>query len=130
VARFVGSANILSGTVTEVEAQTVTLKCHGGQAFAARSGAQVNKGQAVTIAVRSERVNLTPCTNGEAHGLLAVVKEKSFSGGVLHIIVSLEDGSELVSSRHGIDSPLAVGDKVTVNWESENAVLVDLEAAG
>lgn len=130
VARFVGNANILTGTVTGVEPQKLALACHGAAAFAARRDEQVRIGQALTMAVRSEKINLIPSTEANPAGIAAVVKEKSFTGGVLHILVSLDDGSELVSSRHGIDSPLAPGDKVTVSWEPESAVLVDLETAG
>ncbi len=86
-------------------------------------------GQTVTVAVRSEQVNLAPGTQSDGPGLAAVVKEKSFAGGVLQIIVALADGSELVSSRHGIDSALAPGDPVRVTWLPDSAVLVDLEAA-
>ena len=57
----------------------------------------------------------------------AVVKERSFAGGILHITVSLADGSELVASRHGLDLSLVPGDRVCVTWSPENAVLVDLE---
>lgn len=130
VARFVGNANILTGTVTGVEPQKLALACHGAAAFAARRDVQVHIGQALNMAVRSEKINLIPSTEANPAGIAAVVKEKSFTGGVLHILVSLDDGSELVSSRHGIDSPLAPGDKVTVSWEPESAVLVDLETAG
>lgn len=125
VAKFVGSANILSGTVTEVDEHHVTFLCKGVTVCAARRNAQISIGQTVTIAVRSEKINLKPQGSGNT-GLHAVVTEKSFTGGVLHIIVTLDDGSELVSSRHGIDSPLAGGDSVVVSWESESAVLVDL----
>jgi spermidine/putrescine transport system ATP-binding protein len=55
------------------------------------------------------------------------VKEKNFAGGALRVIVSMADGRELVSSRHGIDSPLVPGDNVLVTWEPDHAVLVDLD---
>lgn len=125
VARFVGSANILSGNVTAIDEQIVAFNCQGVTVYVARRDAQISIGQTVTIAVRSEKINLTPKGAGGT-GLHAVVTEKSFTGGVLHIIVTLDDGSELVSSRHGIDSPLAAGDSVAVSWVPENAVLVDL----
>ena len=44
-------------------------------------------------------------------------------------MVLLRDGSELVASRHGIDSELKAGDRVLVTWKPENAVLVDMEDA-
>ncbi|MGE5580165.1 MAG: ABC transporter ATP-binding protein [Bacillota bacterium] len=151
VASFVGSANIIEGRVSAVDAQRLTLTNPDGNGLVSTRGARVTVGQPVTIAVRSELVDLVPVSgsaatgsgtasashaseDGEAlgssqatflHGLRAVVKEKNFAGGVLRIIVSLADGRELVSSRHGIDSPLIPGDQVMVTWDPDHAVLVE-----
>ncbi len=76
-----------------------------------------------TLAVRSEYLELEKDAAGYMPG---VVKEKSFSGGMLRIAVETEAG-ELVASRHGIDSPLAPGDAVGVSWEPQNAVEVEPE---
>jgi spermidine/putrescine transport system ATP-binding protein len=145
VARFVGSANIVQGTVIESDGQVVTFQAQEGIGLVATGDLRISSGQNVTVAVRSEMVDLIPCEdpgqdgNETAHGpevrsagevkvgLPAVVKEKNFAGGVLQITVSLADGSELVSSRHGINSPLVPGDRVRVTWAPERAVLVDQE---
>ncbi|MDD4797378.1 MAG: ABC transporter ATP-binding protein [Eubacteriales bacterium] len=127
VAHFVGAANVLTGTVTAVDADTLTFSCLGGQGRVAHAGAPFAPGQRITVAVRSERVSLIADT-GEGDGLPATVKEKNFVGGVLQIILAMADGSELVSSRHGIDSPLDAGDKVRAIWQPDSAVPVDLEA--
>lgn len=86
--------------------------------------------QAITVAVRRELVSLVTGDTESDTGLRAIVKEKNYAGGVLQIIVSLSDGRELVSARHGIDSPLRAGDRVLVTWRPDQAVLVDLEEAG
>ncbi|HHW26002.1 MAG TPA: ABC transporter ATP-binding protein [Firmicutes bacterium] len=143
VARFVGSANIVEGTVLESDGQRIAFRSQGAVCLVAARGARLSPGEAVRVAVRSEMVDLTPYASPELPysgldaaggnpgdsqvGLQAVVKEKNFAGGVLQITVSLADGSELVASRHGIDSPLVPGDKVRVTWQPERAVLVDLE---
>lgn len=126
-ARFVGSANILTGKVFRMDEYAAAFQNGDGSGLVARGGEPLRLGQDVTVAVRSERLNLIPDAPKDAWGLSAVVREKSFTGGLLQVIVSLSDGSELVSSRQGIDSPLAPGDKVLVTWEPEHAVLVDLE---
>lgn len=154
VASFVGSANIIEGKVTAVDERYLTLINADGCGLVSTRGARVTAGQPITIAVRSELVNLSPITDaalpaatggadgsqascdldtsngGQAakqYGLRAVVKEKNFAGGVLRISVSLADGRELVSSRHGIDSPLVPGDKVLATWNPDHAVLVEGE---
>lgn len=91
VARFVGSANIL----------TLGGKC---------------------LAVRSEALELN---RGESGRLTGVIREKTFSGGMLRITVDTESCGELVASRHGIDSPLAPGETVGISWAEGTAVEVE-----
>lgn len=91
VARFVGSANIL----------TLGGKC---------------------LAVRSEALELN---RGESGRLTGVIREKTFSGGMLRITVDTESCGELVASRHGIDSPLAPGETVGILWAEGAAVEVE-----
>jgi spermidine/putrescine transport system ATP-binding protein len=113
---------------------------HGG----ASVGFPVQAGQSVTLAVRSEHVQLLRKedaatggrANSDAEGMAAVITGKSFAGGQLRITAALkgggdegiDGGEEIVASRHGIDSPLNSGDEVVVTWASpDNAVLVDLD---
>jgi spermidine/putrescine transport system ATP-binding protein len=139
VARFVGNANILRGTVVsrtpagngvsllvfETPAGRACLEC--GDLTAP------SPGEPVTVAVRSEYVNFEQA-NGEpsvygslpAGGLKAQVSEKSFAGGQLRITARFPDGDEITASRHGLDSPLEIGQDVIVNWNAPSlAVLVD-----
>lgn len=156
VARFVGSANVIEGIVTDTNHEITTFQNSNGRGVVLTSGAPITVGQSVRVAVRQEMLHLippvlpnhdiqgpngatldSPCqfkrsetedvTAGFSTGMEAVVKERSFAGGILHITVSLPDGSELVASRHGLDLSLVPGDRVCVTWSPENAVLVDLE---
>ncbi|MGB4025363.1 MAG: ABC transporter ATP-binding protein, partial [Bacillota bacterium] len=126
VARFVGSANVLTGEISSINGQLVEFRNHNGTGFIKKNGAPVSPGQTVTIAVRGEMVKLAPAGQDQT-GLQAVVREKTFAGGVLQVTLALADGSELVSKHHGIDLPFAPGDRVVATWEPENAVFVDLE---
>jgi len=127
VARFVGSANIISGKVSSINKDIVMFRNNAGIGTAICHAANIVPGQTINVAVRSEQISLIPVTDKNVEGFNATVKEKSFAGGVLQIIVSLADGIELTSTRHGIDSALAPGDRVIVTWAPESGVLVDLE---
>ena len=127
VARFVGTANVLTGTVKAVDGDAMTLACAGGCARVQTLGHPFKEGQTVNIAVRSEQVEFEKSDGG--CGLPATVKEKSFAGGMLRIALALADGSELIASRHGIDIGVAAGDKVDVTWSAFHAVPVDVEGA-
>ena len=75
------------------------------------------------MAIRSENLLLSR----EAPGLPAVIREKSFAGGMLRIRLELEGGASLIASRHGINLPYEIGEKVFVSWNGEQAVPVDRE---
>ena len=125
VARFVGSANIITGTVLGQDGDIISFKAPGGTVSALAGGKAYQSGEQVAAAVRSEQLTLSPVSEN-AEGLRAKVREKSFAGGMLRIALLLEDGSEIVASRHGIDSELAPGDEIIVGFAPESAVLVEL----
>ncbi|MGI6628603.1 MAG: ABC transporter ATP-binding protein [Bacillota bacterium] len=127
VATFVGSANIIRGTASTADSELVAFQNENGTGIVSTRGANITKGQSVTIAVRREMVNLIPNRPAHSQGFPAVVHEKNFAGGVLQVTVTLADGSELVSSRQGIDLPFAPGDRVIATWLPDHAALVDLE---
>lgn len=74
-----------------------------------------------TCAIRSENVLMNgeePCIHE------AVVAEKSFAGGQLRIVFTLQDGQQLTASRYGIDTKLQVGEHIRIGWKKEHAVKV------
>ena len=76
-----------------------------------------------TLAVRSEQILLD---SREMPGALAaVVKEKSFVGGMLRIGLELSDGTPVVASRHGMDAAWQPGEKLYVSWQPEHGVVVE-----
>lgn len=127
VAQFVGMANIINGSVISPKDDMVEFSATGGKGLVKHNGIVVKSDQSVTVAVRRENIQLLNQADESVTGLRAVVKEKTFAGGLLQIVVTLEDGSELVSSKHGINSILEPNDHVVVTWDPEHAVIVDME---
>jgi iron(III) transport system ATP-binding protein len=61
VAQFVGRVNLLSGTVSSVNAQTIDVAVDGaGVVLRAHAGAPVTASDSVTVAVRPEAITLGP----------------------------------------------------------------------
>lgn len=127
VAKFVGSANIIHGKAVSQNQDLISFSTESGIGLVKHRDA-IAPGKPVTVAVRRESIQLLAEEQG-VEGLKAVVREKSFAGGLLQIIVSLNDGSELVATKYGINSELKPGDRVLVTWNPENAVLVDVEGS-
>jgi spermidine/putrescine transport system ATP-binding protein len=135
VARFVGNANILTGTVGPAgDSQVLAFEHPSGRAGLAIPPGGLLPGRGVTLAVRSEYVELVPAGPGALEGacplegfpgLAAVITGKTFAGGQLRITAALRGGGEVEASRHGIDSPLGIGQEVRLGWKAARAVLVD-----
>ncbi|MEG1426593.1 MAG: ABC transporter ATP-binding protein, partial [Oscillospiraceae bacterium] len=99
VARFVGSANILTGRA-ECLSNGVKVVNSAGSFLVPRRDFPIQTGDTAVVAVRSEQTLLHA---PEQDGLRGTVLEKSFSGGMLRITVALEDGTQIIASRHGND---------------------------
>ena len=126
VARFVGAANIIRGTVERVEGEMATFTSAQGSGAFWRRGHDFTPGTPVTLALRSEQAQAVKDAPRDQPGLVGTVKEKSFAGGMLRIAVELPGGEEFICSRHGLDADLAPGDQVKLQWEPQNACPVDL----
>ncbi len=126
VARFVGTANIVYGTVDSVDGGLVRFSGRDGAGVFGARGHTFAPGDQITLAIRGEQAEPVKDFDRNAPGLVGTVKEKSFAGGMLRIAVALSEDVEFVCSRHGIDSELMIGDRVKLQWEPESAApLVD-----
>ena len=144
VATFVGNANILHGVVESVQGETAVVKIGNDKVAVdlgtdqqnAGTGRYPAAGEKVTLAVRSENVQLEETMTSEnlagrtddrdkamervsdrynvenISGLQAAVTEKNFAGGQLRVTLKLNDGTELIASRYGIDASVTEGQTV------------------
>jgi len=120
-ARFVGNANVLTGRVVLAQEGLLRVETDGGVACC-RARRDTGAGDWVSYAVRSENVEIL---EGEGPGIPAVVQEKSFAGGMLRISLATPSGTQVVASRHGINSQAEPGQKVRLYWAPHMAVQVE-----
>lgn len=123
VADFVGNANVISGVIQKVDEKEVQVSIED-QLMHAEVIPGLQEGMQVNLAVRRE--NLKVCTEC-AEGLEAVLEDRSFTAGQLHMTLKLKSGKTLISCRYGMDSDIVSGQKVCVGWKPEHAVFVDLK---
>lgn len=126
VASFVGSANILKGTVVSVSEGTAVLKNHFGTMPCKTENFRIKEGENLTLAVRSENISVWREPRSE-YQICGTITEKSYVGGMLKIVVSLSDDTEVVISRQGINFNYDIGEKVYLEWTADQAVFVDME---
>ena len=110
VARFVGNANII-----HVDGQTLAVRSENIQLMSQKMDEMDRL---------PENVDHQKSFIG---GLPGMIKEKSFVGGMLRIVIALEDGTEVIASRHGIDADWEPGQSCFVYWEPQAGVPVEEE---
>ena len=122
VADFVGSTNLLSGTLESVDAQAMTcrVRLEGGHTIVAECDAPAAPGEAVTVTVKPERVSLDPCDDSRT-GLCGEVLSIAYLGSVHSYLVAV--GDEEINVRQK-DAPtlhgraLEPGDQVSLTLNS------------
>ena len=127
VADFVGSSNLLTGTLREMRRgveERISAVDICGHTVPARGGElQAAPGETVTLSVRKERVRIS---EEETPGSLPVqVTDRSFSMGMEHVICALPDGQQLVASHLGIESARPADGQLFASWEETAAILVE-----
>lgn len=127
VARFVGNANVLEGIVEETGPDWTAVRI-GSSVVKVRTGSKereaYRKGGSILLSVRSENISFEQT---QKNSLSAVVREKSFAGGLLRMELELEDGSRIVASRHGINCAFMEGESIRAGFDPEEAVVVSEE---
>ena len=132
VARFLGRANFLAGTVAGTDAAgTVVRLDGGGLSVVAAPRAGLAAGAPVSVAIRQEAIRIESA-QGEAVGrpnqFAATVVFHAFAGQAHHYVIQLADGREMEIAAPGSARPLPRGSRARVEWSPEDVIL--LPAAG
>ena len=126
VARFLGRANFLHGSVAGTDAGRLVIALDGGLSIAAAAQPAPASGQRVAVAIRQENIRIAPAGAGagRVNRFDATVVFHAFAGQAHHYVVQLADGRELEIAAPGASLPLARGAQAIVEWEPEDAVVV------
>ena len=119
VAGFVGDANALPGTVSEVSGDEARVDLEAGGTVVGRAAEGLTKGQAVEIFLRPEALGLGA---GEGdQNLAGRVDSLLFNGASSRVLVRLAGDALVEVADHGQQSGVSPGDAVTVAWRPERA---------
>ena len=133
VARFLGRANFLAGTVAETGATATVVALDGG-GFSVVAGPRpgLAPGVPVHVVIRQESIRLAPlgAEAGCPNHFAATVVFHAFAGQAHHYVVQLADGRELEIAAPGATLPLARGSRARVEWSPDDVILFPGGAAG
>lgn len=127
VAGFIGSANLLPGTIASSDGGSTRVDLAGGAQVAVSAGnsadnVSLSVGTRVTVMIRPEQLSL-----GGAAGLTIDVTDTVFQGATLRLVGRMANGTE-VSAVLPIDPQRvtpAPGDSVTLSWHQLAPYLLD-----
>jgi len=138
VARFIGESNFVEGVAAGREGAWLRVQRRDGNVVMARGGEDRAAGDAVRLSVRPERVELlatdAPVPAG-ANCVSGKVRLVVYRGEMLHIRVTLADGSEVVAATRNegqLRLPLHWREGVPVNavFSPDDARVLEEDPAG
>jgi spermidine/putrescine transport system ATP-binding protein len=128
VAGFIGSANLLPGTVDAVSGDEHTVTLKGGNTVRVnQSDSSFSVGRQVSLMLRPESLNPTTDRATDGRGLEGVLTDRVYEGATERLVVRLGDGTEVVCLADS-DSDAAhkvVGASVCVRWGASQGYLLD-----
>lgn len=126
VAGFIGSANLLPGTVTGRDGEFWVVELSAGLTVRAEAGHEPHVGDRVSVMLRPERLHPVAEKPTEGAGLLGTVSSVIFHGAWLRVQLRLADGTEVVAEADAdTDLPsLRPGQQHWVSWAQSAAYLL------
>jgi spermidine/putrescine transport system ATP-binding protein len=134
VADFIGTSNLLSGTIESTDAGTALIRLASGETCLASAGQGLAVGRAVELSVRPEAVALHPTNGGgptrAAGTIAALVEQVAYLGGNVQYLVRSAGGLSITALAPKAGDRLPIGGSVEVTWSPGDAfVLADHPAA-
>jgi putative spermidine/putrescine transport system ATP-binding protein len=126
VAGFLGESNFLSGQVTRTDTNGFVYEADGATLYYSGSSHMVAPGDQVVIAVRPESINLSSGKPDEFNALNVKVKDWSYYGGRIKVVLYTMAGSNLVVNipTSAFSTPISPGDELWASWKSDSSVPV------
>ncbi len=123
VADFIGETNFIEGTAEEIDGQVVTVSLEGQPPIKAHCNVPVQKGQAVSVAIRPEKITL------DEKGLVrGEVEESIYIGTDTRFIVRLNELTSVTVREQNLNSKqlsaYQKGDQVGLNWDTAHALVL------
>jgi len=130
VADFIGETNFIEGNVASIEADQILITLGGGIKIPARSNEAVSPEQAVTVAVRPEKIALHSTAPANISSIPAIVDEAIYIGTDTRYTVRIADRHSVVARLQNMGSALngerlfQRGEQVYVSWTLDSAMVL------
>ena len=121
VAGFIGSANLLPGTVQSHDGDVVVKLRVGATVRASTKGMPFPVGDKVSVMLRPERIKPAASVEVEGRGIEGLLTDLVFQGATARLIVRLDDGTEMTCLADSSASmpQIAPGRRIAMKWEGD-----------
>ncbi len=121
VAAFIGQQSFIPGTVTSVDAAGIALTADGLTLVSSRTPHRhVDKGDAVTAAVRPESISVTDEAVEGPNSVNATLMGISHLGSRLQIVAITPTGIKIISRvERSVGVPTVIGSTINCSWTSD-----------
>ena len=124
VADFIGTTNLLSGSVESVGSGAATVRLGSGERCVVAGGA-LSVGDPVELSIRPESVELSSNGTSQAHpSITATVEQVAYLGGNVQYIVRTSGGLSITALASKAGERLAVGGAVHLTWSPAAALVL------
>jgi spermidine/putrescine transport system ATP-binding protein len=126
VAGFIGSANLLPGTLVEADAERSVVRLETGMTVAVPGATEAFDGDPVTVMLRPERLSLAHGEPPEGRSATGVITQAIFQGSELRLLVDVDDETEVVATVEpdGEITALQPGARITLQWAPDAPFLL------
>jgi spermidine/putrescine transport system ATP-binding protein len=129
VANFIGTSNILAGTIASVESGQAVVGLGSGEQVLARARQSISPGERVELSVRPEKIDITtaPPTGSGLSVLRGQVSEVVYLGTSTNYTVATAAGAEVVVFDQNASSAEDVavrGDTVYLSWNPVHSYVI------
>src|SRR4051812_17206322 len=128
VADFIGTSNLLAGTVESIDGQTTLVRLTSGEACVTGSGHRLSIGRSVELSVRPEAIALHSRNGtGEsavAGAIPAAIEQVAYLGGNVQYIVRTAGGLSITALAPKARERIPIGGNVDLTWSPGDALVL------
>jgi spermidine/putrescine transport system ATP-binding protein len=129
VADFMGTTNLLQGSVESIDEDVVAVRLEGGDTCRAARSDGIRAGYAIEISVRPEAVTIGPPGAGGADPIQGRIEQSAFLGSGVQYQVRSQGGSLVSVIAPKAGRRFVAGDDVEIAWEPRDALVVGARSA-
>jgi spermidine/putrescine transport system ATP-binding protein len=126
VAGFIGSANLLPGTLDAIDDGRARVRLDSGVMVETIGATLAVPGDPVTVMLRPERLSLVTDGSADGRAVSGTVRQVIFQGSELRLLVDLADGTEVVATvePNGDASTPQQGAPIALGWAPDAPYLL------